>query len=205
MMRLKILTSAFFIALTLFLVFPKTAQASEGTAQLTPTIENGPTCFVASVFMEKSDYKLLVTCRNLVYPTQQNTSHYILWGIAKNSGKNLKFGTLGFGKAEFSTKTEFSQLFVTVENNSRVRQPSSFVVARGFIKPLSASSQSSKEEKETTPPENFGKILEQPTPVPTLAPSKSGLFSGIGKVGIFVAAGIFIFLILLAFLTRSRG
>lgn len=206
--RLKVLTSAFFIALALF-AGSGSVRASEGTAEIKSTIENGPNCYTASVLMENFEYKVTLSCRNVIYPPSEDQFAYMLWAVPIEGGRTIKLGALGVGKGIYKTKDAFSELFVTSEGNDKVRSPSANVVARGLVDQIEILKKGiPTDEAETTEPaESFGEIIKQPTPIPTLIPTDGGggFLSGVKRTGIFFAVGIFVLLLFIAFLTRSRS
>ena len=203
----KIITSAFFIALML-LLSPRNARASEGTAEITSTVGEDLRCFATSVFLRNRDYKILVTCRDLVYPPSPDKTLYVIWVTPLDGGKSVRLGTLQFGKIEYTTRKPFSEFIVTSEITDRPRTPSENIVARGLVKTIDLLETGEPAATPTSsgPAEDFGEILEQPTPIPSPTVQEStGFFSKIRRGGIILAAGVFAVLIILAFLTRSRG
>jgi hypothetical protein len=208
MKRLKIFAIILLLAAAV-LVASKPAQASEGTANLTsPTAENA-SCFISSVLLENRNYKLIVSCRDLIYPPSQDLFSYILWTTPAEGGNAIKLGELGVGKAEFNTNRAFSELFVTSEPDNRVRSPSDRVIMRGSIEPLNfegkvEAAQAPPEEKEE-PAESFGEIIEEPTPTPTPIPQQPGVLGGIRRAGIIALAIFFVIILAIAAITRSRG
>ncbi len=211
MKSLKILTSAFFIGLSLLLTAGK-VQASEGTVELTGTTD--ARCFASSILTKNFQYKVIISCQNLIYPAGEGKFAYILWSVP-NSGGSLKLGALSVGKAEFTTKSAYSQLFVTAESNTKVRNPSNDVIMRGSVQPipLLTSGQAQVPETQVTSPEatgpaeNFGEILEEaePIPAPAVEESTAGILGFLRKGGVVLAVGIFVILLILAILTRARG
>lgn len=206
MKRLKILTSAFFIALAL-IASPGSAHASEGTAEIKSTTGDKTRCFASSVLMQNFEYKVIVSCRDLIYPPTEDSFAYVIWAVSLEDSKVLRLGSLGFGKVELRTKDAFSELFVTTERNDRPRNPSVNIVARGFMSSIDILEKGTPEDttEATEPAESFAEILEQPTPTPTITTVTGGITSGLRRTGIYFAVGVFILLLFIAFLTRSRG
>jgi len=208
MKRLKILTSAFFVAIALMLTASK-AMASEGTAELASTTGQDTRCFVSSVLMPSLDYQILVSCRGLIYPPAADQFSYLLWATPI-SGKNpAKLGQLGVGKAQFKTNTAFASLFVTKEANDRVRAPSSDIVMQGnlqSIQYLETGTPQTPTGQEVKPAEKFGEILTQPSPKPTpTVTQQKGILSGISRIGVIFAVVLFVIILIIAAITRARG
>jgi len=205
--RLKILTSAFFIALFLT-VLAKPAQASEGTAQLTSTTGNPARCFVSSVLLKDLNFRVLVTCRDLVVPPAADAFVYSVWSTSAENGRPAKLGDLDVGKGEFKTKTAFTDVYITQEQSSRSRTPSEAIL-RGTMQPISFLEGPAPTPTPTPqsgqPAENFGEIIEQqPTPTPTPAESK-GFLGGIQRVGLIAVIVVFVLILVIAAITRARG
>lgn len=208
-MRLKILSSAFFIAFT-FLLFPGKIQASEGTVELASITETKTSCFAFSILMQNFQYKVIISCKNLVYPAPNGAFAYILWANPIGGGSPFKLGPVNFGKAEFSTRKPFNSLFLTSEIDDTTRTPSQFVVARGSVNALRYVDGKLLEEKSAfsqKSAETFSDILEEPTPSAEkqIQQKNQGFLGLLEKGGIALAVGIFVILIILAFITRSRG
>lgn len=113
------------------LLAARPARASEGTVELRATTEENYRCFAASLQMQDLFFRVLVSCRDLIYPAGPNIFTYIVWAIPSAGGGQIKLGELGFGKAEFRTNETFSSLFVTTEADRNVRSPTGPVVMQG--------------------------------------------------------------------------
>jgi len=79
--------------------------------------------------MSDQDYKILVSCRDILYPGGTEVFHYVAW--AQNNGNSTRLGELGLGKVEFETGNAFSSIIVTKESSSRPRNPQGTIVMRG--------------------------------------------------------------------------
>lgn len=155
-MRLKLLAAAIFLFL-IALVVPTSTGASEGITELASTNERDYRCFATSFLMENSQYKVLIGCRNLIYPPQEDLFNYVVWATSTEDGSPQRLGELGVGKAEFNTKAKFSSLFVTTESNARARSPEGATVMRGAVQQITFL------EDDTTPtptPEN-GEVVDE--------------------------------------------
>lgn len=206
--RLKILTSAFFIAAALLLV-GKPTHASEGTAEVISTTGRAR-CLATSVLMQNRRYKVVVSCRDLIYPPTPDLLTYMVWATPVGGGNPERLGELGVGKAEFTTNTAFSDLLVTTETDNRVRSPSDRVVMRGNIQPVSflesavEAAQAPPAEREE-PAEEFGEMIEEPTPTPTPTPEQPRVLSGLQRAGIIFIIVVFVLILIIAAITRARG
>lgn len=136
MNKIRLSLALLFSSAALFWV-ASLAWASEGTAELVSTTGASTRCFVSSVMMRDLNHKLLVSCRDLIYPADSNLFTYVLWANPIEDRGPAKLGELGFGKAEFNIKPAFSSLFVTKEAGGRVGSPSENVVMRGNVRPIS--------------------------------------------------------------------
>lgn len=174
-----------FFIIGLFLL-AKTTFASEGTVELRSTTDKDYRCFAASLLMENASYKVIVSCRDLIYPPQPDLFTYIIWATPLDEGNPVKFGELGIGKASFETKESFSNLFVTTERNRGVRRPEGQVVMRGSVESITFL------DRPTTP---------TPTPSTTEQegePAKAELTTGQKLTLALRRAGLVIFLALAA-------
>ncbi len=207
MKRLKVIAIAFFVAITLMLSASK-AIASEGTAELRSASVQDSRCFVSSILMPSFDYHILVSCRSLVYPPAVDKFSYILWANPTSDKNPIKLGEISQGKAQLKTNKAFASLFVTMEKNDRIRTPSSDVVMQGNMQSIQFLEGAPQPQPTTaeTPAETFGDIISKPTPSPTVMPQKPGGFlSGVSKLGVVIAVILFIFILIIAAITRARG
>lgn len=183
-----------FVFVFVFLSSQKLAYASEGTAKIRSVTNEDYRCFLSSLQNEKFVYKILVSCRNLLYPNNSGTYSYILW--AQGADKPFKLGPLGLGKAQFETKKPFTNLFVTTEANVGIKAPSKGIVMRGTIERIS--------------------FLDNPTkatPTPTKIPGEkvqesnqsSKLATALKRVGLVIALiTLLIIISFLIILVRSK-
>ena len=164
----------------------KTSFASEGLVELRSATDKDYRCFAASLLQANASYRVIVSCRDLIYPPQPDLFTYIIWATPLDGGNPVKFGELGIGKASFETKESFSNLFVTTERNRGVRRPEGQIVMRGSVESI-----------------NF---LDNPTtPTPTLSvpegekePAQEELTTGQKLSLALRRAGLVIFLALAA-------
>jgi hypothetical protein len=119
--------------------FSKAAYASEGTAELRSLTDKSYRCFASSILTEAETYKVLITCRDLIYPPEVDKFAYVAWGTPLQGENPIRLGELGKGKASFQTKKAFSEIFVTVETSSTIKKPSGPTVMRGAVNPIAFS------------------------------------------------------------------
>lgn len=134
---MKKLIVIFFILIGLFVLYPNKVAASEGVFELPSTNRESYRCYAISLLMANGQYKLLVSCRDLLFPPADRIGNYYLWGSSSFDGKVLKMGSLGIGKAEFSSKEPFTNLFVTIEENDKTKEPTGTVVMKGSLQKIS--------------------------------------------------------------------
>jgi len=150
-LKLLLLFSTF---LVVGLVFPKNSFASEGTYEIRPTNQETYRCWASSIYIG-SKYEISIGCVDLIYPPKppELYKYYILWVTPTNGKSAIRLGQLGGGTGNFTTKSSFSQLFVTLEKTNNPKTPSSQIVMRGSTQPI-----------------DFLLKPTTPTPTPTIAP-----------------------------------
>jgi hypothetical protein len=135
---LGVFASLAVLALGLF-AFSKPALASEGTAELRSLTDKNYSCFATSILTESGAYKILITCRDLIYPPEVDKFAYVAWGTPLEGEKPIRLGELEKGKASFQANKAFSEIFVTVETNGNINKPSGQTVMRGVVNPIAFS------------------------------------------------------------------
>ncbi|MGD8744244.1 MAG: hypothetical protein PVJ52_01450 [Candidatus Woesebacteria bacterium] len=195
----NIVTKALFIfAFAAFvLFFPKQAKASEGTVDLRDLTGRGYRCYAASVQMIDLSYRILITCRDLLYPAGDDIFNYILWGTSEEKGEVMKFGTLGFGRAEFKSSRAFTELYISTEKSTRTKEPEGPIVMRGRVRPIEFL------QGPVTPGLDEVEPIETATPTPTPS-TRERLIEGLRRAAVvsiiaLVSLGALIFV-----LTRKR-
>jgi hypothetical protein len=179
--------------------------ASEGTAELRSTTQDNYRCYVASLQMQDYKYRVLVGCRNLIYPADENIFNYVFWGVDNENGEQFKFGTLGLGKASFNVSRNFTTLFVTTERNSKTKTPTGAVVMQGRMEPITFLQIS------TTPTPTIEG--EEPTLIEEEVETATGeqtttrerLLLGLRRAGIVSLLALVAIIGLVFVITRSRG
>lgn len=158
------------VALFLLALMTKSALASEGIIELRNQTGQAARCGAYSVLMQDQQYTVLLSCRDVTYPGGTDVFSYVVWAVPVSGGNHVRLGEVGFGKASFRTRTDFSALYITQESNSRTRTPSGPVVMQGgvqrieFLEGPAPTSQPELGEPESTPvptpqPRNIGRIL----------------------------------------------
>ncbi len=201
---IKKLFTLFFSLTVIFFVFGKTVHASEGTIELRSTTDEDYRCFVVSVQMQDFKYRVLVSCRNIVYPADDTVFNYILWATGKNDGKLIKFGSLGLGRASFSTGTAFSNMFVTIEKSAKPKEPSNRVVMRGVVEPIGFL----QTETSPTPTPEGGEKVEETTDTEqeaTVTSTRQRLITGLKRAGLVSLVALVAIVGLVFVIARSRG
>jgi len=135
MYKFKILIGLLFVAF-LFLITTDKAIASEGTAELRSTVNQTTRCYASSLLMEDNAYTILVSCRDLIYPAEQNVTYYVLWAQPTDGSNPVNLGYVGYGKITVRMGQPFSSLFVTTESNPG-SVPAGRVVMRGNVTSIS--------------------------------------------------------------------
>lgn len=122
-------TLLFFV---LILLNTSTAFASEGYIEMLSTLGEDTRCRVDSHLMQDNNYKILISCRELIYPATSEVTTYVVWATPTGGGKTFKLGSLDYGRKEYSTKTSFSNIFVTSEKKVG-STPTGPVILRGNV------------------------------------------------------------------------
>jgi len=195
----KFLATLFFLTLVA-LLSARPLRASEGTAELTSTKGEPMRCHATSVLMKDFNYKIVVSCRDLIYPPKPDIFNYMLWVQPEEGNKPERLGELGVGKAEFKTETKFSALFVTLEKSDRPRTPEGERVLEGSIQTINfldegANGRIVLEEV----PDRF-----EATPTPTPKPAARNLVTRILGTGIIILAIVVAVIFVVYLITKRR-
>jgi hypothetical protein len=196
----RILLIILFLILGIVLLKPRQASASEGLFELSSTTNQDYRCFAPSIQLLDSSYRVVITCRDLVYPAGDDIFSYMLWANPVDGGKAIKLGVLGFGRDEFKTKAAFSTLFVTTEKNKKTKTPEGPVVMRGNIKRISFLDKKEREagEEEIAPTDE-----QEATPSPTPS-TRDRLIAGIKRAGLVALLAFAAIIGLVFVITRSK-
>jgi hypothetical protein len=185
--------------------------ASEGLVELRSTTEDDYHCFVASLLMTDGKFNVNVSCVDLLYPPRPpDVNVYMLWGTPSSGDKAIKIGELGVGKAEFDVKEAFTTLYVTVEENDKVKTPGQYIVMEGVVEPISFLQRSQsptptpEENEETTTEESGEEGEEEITDVSKLS-TKDKLLLAFRRAGIAALLALVAIVGLIFVVARSRG
>jgi len=176
-MKLKLILGAL---LVLFLVSTRSAEASEGPFILRNMVGEASRCEGGSVLMQDRNYNIYISCRDITYPGGTDVFSYVVWGVPADGGGHFRLGTIGLGKVAFKTKTAFSSLYVTKEEDEGTRSPQGPVIMQGSVGRFETLDG-------PAPTPGIGE-LESPTPSPITTPAPRNL----GRI--FAAGGILAFI-----------
>ncbi len=197
-----------FLLVALFLG-AKTASASEGTVNLKSLTNERYRCFAASLLRQDRKYKIVVSCRDLIYPAGDEIITYIMWATPSSGESSLKLGELGFGKAEFSTATDFSGLFVTTEATKSVKTPTGPTVMSGSVEKIPLLEQIGlTTQPDTTQQATKDSSEEEATELPTPteeAEESSKLGQAVRRAGLAAVLALLAAIGLVFVLTRGRN
>lgn len=198
---MKKLFGVFFASL-LFLFAFKTALASEGTFELRSTDSNDYKCFASSLQLQNLNYRVVISCRNIMFPVDETIYTYMLWANPQDGTKPIKVGSIGLGKGEYLVKPEFTSLFITTEQNPGVKDPAGKVVMKGSIKPITFLEKPIQPEA-TIAPEGT-KTSPTPTSTTQKASVRDRLLTGLKRAGLASGLALIAILGLVFILTRPR-
>ncbi len=176
-----------FIILGLFILTTSVVEAKEGRFSLT----GSASCEGISIW-DSSRYQISGRCENLAYPYSEQLDTYILWVRLDDGSEIKRIDTIDRGIIDGSFNTRYNSLFITAEEQSSPKTPSSFEIARGSIESF-----------------NFSEpiVLEKQTPAPgeTIKPSPSPKlnFSAISKTPLILLTLVFIVLGVILFRSRK--
>jgi len=172
--------SGLVVAVALFVVGVKTANASEGIFELRNRVGEQARCVAYSVLMQDRKYDILMSCRDILYPGGTDVFSYVVWAVPTDGGAHFRLGSLGLGKVSFGSNYAFSSLYVTKETDDRVRSPQGPVIMQGSL-------QRSELLDGPAPTPNPNELGE-PTPSPIATPQPRNL----GRI--FAAGGVIAFI-----------
>lgn len=192
------------IALSVLVFFVSTVSASEGIFKMGSTTGEDYRCYATSVLLENRTFRILLSCRNLIYPADTDIFFYVLWASPVQGTKQIRLGSVDFGKGLFSTKTAFNRLYVTIEKNKSVREPTGITVMQGnleeieFLKSSPTPTPTPQEGKEGEP---TGTPEEQQQELST----RDKLLIGLRRAGLVALFALIALIGLIFVVTRSRG
>ncbi|KKQ37122.1 MAG: hypothetical protein US53_C0027G0002 [Candidatus Woesebacteria bacterium GW2011_GWA1_37_7] len=199
---LKIVLLITFLSLT-FVVLknPTTIHASEGTFDIVSTTPESYRCFATSLLRDNNKFKLIFSCRDLLYPPDEDLFEYIMWANLVSETKPQKLGTLGRGRGEFEVGKPFSELYVTIEKNGGVNQPQGPIVMSGVVKSIDLLDP--RFSPSPTSVEGEPEISEAPKAQQLSTRDK--LIIGLRRAGLVALFALIALIGLIFVLTRSRG
>lgn len=182
----------------MFLTFAaQRVSASEGYFELRNQIGEKGRCLANSVLMQDLNFRVLVSCRDIIYPGGTDIFNYIVWATPTTGNAPLRLGELGLGKVELRTPTQFTSLYVTKERVERAKSPTGVVVMRGNHQSF-AFLDTPSQQTPTPKPSELG------SPNPSATPqAKKSAFS-ILRVGGAIAFIALFGVILMIFLITRR-
>lgn len=138
-----------------FIAIPSATLATEGVTELRSTTNETYRCQAESHQGQDRNYKVLVTCRDLIYPATSEVFSYVMWANPVQPGNIIKMGQLEYGRKLFTVGRPFTSIFVTAEPKPGVNTPQGPVVMQGTVQPR---------------PFLDGEVIATPTPTPEEAP-----------------------------------
>lgn len=139
------------------------ARASEGVTELRSTTGEPYRCIAESHQAQDRKYKVLVTCRDLIYPADSDVFAYVMWANPIKEGKIIKMGKLDFGKKLFEVGRAYSSIFVTTEEKPGVETPKGEIVMQGSVQ-----SRLFLDGPTTPTPTPEEEVIEEETPEETM-------------------------------------
>lgn len=198
---MKKISIAFIAACFTILFFSFPAFASEGTAFLTGSPTSAE-CFAVSVLTAPAEYRILITCRNLITPPQAETLFYLVWGKKITPGRGSDYillGNISSGKLAARARDSFNEIIVTAQKESSPSVPDlNSVVISGAIQPIEFAEATQTVLNPTPTIPVFGATLS-PTQSPKQPVARNVVGTAfrlfLGIIGIIVAAAVVISLI----------
>jgi len=204
MKKILIILTSTILSLVMFFVLVKKVSASEGTFELESNTRDNFRCFAASLLLENRKYKVIITCRNLLYPPNEELFSYILWANSFTDNKQVKLGSLGIGKATFDTNKPFNHLYVTVEKDKKAKSPSGTIVMQGDLQKLSfLENIQSPTPTEEVDEEEIMKDETQKEEQPLS--TKDKLLTGLRRAGLIAFVALVALIGLIFVVSRARG
>lgn len=195
------------ILLTLLFSFTKKANASEGIFELKSITDQPTRCFATSFLFENRKYKIILGCRDLIYPPEADLFTYVLWASPIEGGKDLRLGTLGFGKGLYETTRAFNKLFVTIEQKKQITKPSNNIVMRGNLEKidfLENSPTPTPTPKVTELEKEIDKESKEKIPEQKPLTTRQKLVIGLKRAGIVAFLALIVLTGLIFVVTRAR-
>ncbi len=197
-----------FITLVILLIIPSDSVASEGTIELRSTGNEPYRCYAASIRMLEPEYRILFTCKFILYPAEEDVFNYIMWANPIEGTRPVKLGLIGQGRGEFKTRVPFTNLFVTTEVSRDAKTPTGRVVMTGGVNKIMFLEE--VQEYEPTPTLSAQEKETSPTPTgiagsQTGATTRDKILTAFKRAGVAAVVAIIALVGLIFVITRSRG
>lgn len=178
-------------------------HASNGQINLTSTNGKNYRCYAMSSYMANSSYNVLISCKDLIYPPDEGLFKYVVWANPSEGSGPQRLGELGVGTALYKTRTAFSSLFVTTEENQNTRSPQGATVMTGRVNPIPILE---NENVPTPNPEEASQEEIQPEDQTTNEMStKDRLLLGLKRAGLVSFLALIAVIGLVFVLTRPKS
>lgn len=183
---------------------PFKVEASEGTFELQNQVGESARCYATSILMSDQRYRVILSCRDILYPGGTEVFNYVLWGQPNGGGNPFRVGTLQLGKVEFRVSDAFNRLFVTKELDDRPRKPEGTIVMSGNYQRIEFLD-GNQVSPVTSLPDEVPNELISPSPEasPTTRVSQGrSIFRMIAAGGIVAFLGLFGVILVIFVITR---
>jgi hypothetical protein len=209
---------AIFTSLIFLLLGAETAWANEGVASLSGPDTNAQ-CFSASVLVDEEDYRLVMTCRNLIVPPETERLFYYAWArrVGAEPVEGERTGLAGFGRGAFiplggitrgklsaRIREAFEEVLITAETVARPREPNlDETVVSGLMQPISFEEVT--EVLQPTPTGGVTRVTVEPTPHPTPVGEGRGVVGTAFRIFLGVLGVILAVAVVITFLQRRSA
>ena len=174
----------------LFFGIVSPVKASEGVIELDNVIGESARCFAVSILMPDYNYRILMSCRDLIYPVGDNVFKYLVYAVPVEGKRDNQLGELGVGKAQFSSRDQFYSLYVVREKGQIGSQKAQqTVVMRGNVSRIKYLDTGEQGEIGPT-------IAPSPTPEKSQQPSQASRLAQTLNVGNWVGKLVGVMLVL---------
>jgi hypothetical protein len=184
------------VAAILFLQSAPFIYASEGWFELRNTVGSTARCWADSILLPNLSYKIILSCRDIVYPGGAEIFNYSVWATKAKDGSSFYLGEVGVGKAEFATKEPFNSMFVTTERTARPRTPTGSVIMQGQLKQNTFLDGPGAATATTSTTDN--NELAQASPLPSESPEPKEQKERSTVSRIIAAGGVIVFIVIFA-------
>lgn len=155
----KIILTLVLAFIVLFAVQTR-ANASEGSVDL---IGDNVECLGMSVETTSKQFSILLRCENVVYPPSDTGLGYYVWVTSLSNGKQVRLGSLDFGRASYKANVPFNNMYVTIESKKNPSSPSDEIVMTGQIQAFEFDNITSMQPLTITPPPSNGQVTDEDT------------------------------------------